>query len=115
MSDRQLDENYAQIAGEREIERNGLPPGVDRDMSAATYGLRYFDARIFFLIHDNLHFQYSSGFLAEEAWSGYLAGIKGAIQEPVFRGYYENHGFKMRGSFRNLVEQLQNESNSESL
>ena len=112
MSDRQLNENYVRFYGERIIERNGLPEGVEDDISAEAYGLRYYDARIFFLIHDNLHFQYSLGFLTEESWSAYRAGIKRAIQNPVFGKYLASEGFLMRESFRNMVEQLQIENRS---
>ena len=114
MSDRQLDENYVRIYGERLFERYGAPKGVDSDMSADAYGLRYYDARIFFLIHDNLHFQYISGFLTEESWSAYRAGIKSAMRDPVFRNYHANEGFRMRESFRDLVEQLRIEGESAS-
>ena len=112
MSDRQLNENYVRFYGERIIERNGLPEGVEDDISAEAYGLRYYDARIFFLIHDNLHFQYSLGFLTEESWSAYRAGIKRAIQNPVFGKYFASEEFHMRESFRNMVEQLQIENRS---
>jgi len=106
LSDRQLDPDYAQYIGEREISSNGIPLGFDQSISAREYGRQFLGIRLALQTLDNYHFQYQSGFLAEDAWASYLRVYTPLFRRPAGRHYVENYKDTYRPAFQSVIGQM---------
>ena len=67
-------------------------------------GSRIVSIRKDFLIYDNHHFQYESGFLTDEAWMRYRSRLKSSLTQPIYQHVLE-YSFP-RSSFRAVCDQI---------
>lgn len=69
---------------------------------------RVIGATIFLKSHDNIYFQYQSGFLSDEAWSALRMQLKAGLNDPRSwcRSVYESKPEVWRDSYRTLIEEL---------
>ncbi len=57
------------------------------------------------MVHwENIHYQYTSGFVSEEHWQTQLAEIRRLMPFPVFRRTYETNRESWRASFREVLD-----------
>lgn len=58
--------------------------------------------------HDNVYFQYQSGFLSEEAWEALRVQLKVALDDPRTwcRAVFEKNPNVWRASYRELLEEM---------
>ncbi len=72
---------------------------------------RAIGAIIFLKSHDNLYFQYQSGFLSEEAWRALRLQFKTGLDDPRTwsRAVYEERPGVWRESYRELIQELLDE------
>ena len=88
-----------------------------RQLSPEEMAARFFQARLDLMTLDNLHFQYQSGFLSDEAWVARLTEFKWAVVEEVPRSrvrlQFESNPTLFRQSFRELLEDVFAEIDSE--
>ena len=106
LSSRQLDPDHARHIGEREVSWNGFPPDFDQNTSTREYGRQFLGVRIALLTLDNYHFQYESGYLAEDAWAAYLRLYIINSRHPVWQHYFENYKDTYRLEFQKVIEKL---------
>ena len=92
--------------GQRIIDRSGLPTGVDPNTTADQFGSHYLWARMTLGVYDNLHFQYESGFLTDDAWSAYEAQIAQSRDDPYIQYVLTNNRNVYRSSFIELMDRL---------
>jgi hypothetical protein len=88
------------------MDRWGLPSGIDPNMTPDRFGSRYLWTRMTLSIWDNLHFQYESGFLTDEAWAAYRSQFIRNVENPVFHYVIDNNKSGYRQSFLDLWEEL---------
>lgn len=81
--------------------------------SAESIGMWFYEKRVFFVMLDNFHFQYSNGFMADEAWDAFRQQLRDELSEGSTAAYYQNFSWKLRASFEELCEQILNESAAE--
>lgn len=69
---------------------------------------RVVGAAIFLKSHDNVYFQYQSGFLSDEAWRALQMQLKAGLNDPRSwcRSVYESKPEVWRDSYRTLIEEL---------
>jgi len=69
---------------------------------------RAIGATIFLKSHDNVYFQYQSGFLSEEAWSALRVQLKAGLDDPRTwcRGVFEKNPGVWRESFQKLIQEM---------
>ncbi len=69
---------------------------------------RAIGATIFLKSHDNVYFQYQSGFLSEEAWSALRVQLKAGLDDPRTwcRGVFEKNPDVWRESYRKLIQEM---------
>lgn len=95
-----------------DIQRSGDVPAEFKAWASAQpveeLAFRAIGAFISLKSYDNLHFQYQSGFLSEEAWNAVLVQLGQGLQEPRtwMRGTFEENPGIWRESYRNLIQQL---------
>jgi hypothetical protein len=92
--------------GGRELESHGFPGYLDEDASLEEIGTDLLDVRMTFLIYDNLHFQYESGFLTEESWDSHVRTMRGFLSRPRFQHYVYEHKGGFRTSYWDLCDHL---------
>ncbi|HSR88687.1 MAG TPA: hypothetical protein VLL07_07005 [Pontiella sp.] len=65
-------------------------------------------ATLFLKSHDNVYFQYQSGFLSEEAWNALRKQLQTGLDEPRSwcRAVYEDNPAIWRESYRDLIESM---------
>ena len=107
---REQNEFRLRRAAGREMENHGLLPGVDEDASLEEIGSAISGVRQVLLMYDNMHFQYSAGFLTEESWRAQTKTLASFIVLPRYRHYVEQHSNTLRPSFHALCKQLIKES-----
>ena len=70
--------------GGQEISLHGAPPHLGENATPEQIGSEFLDVRMTFLTYDNIHFQYSSGFLTDEAWAANVRGMSATLKQPQF-------------------------------
>ena len=66
-----------------------------------------------FSIYDNNHFQYSAGFLDEDSWLSFQARMKNVLANPVNRAMFKQMSSSFRAPFRQAVDNVIGEIESE--
>ena len=69
---------------------------------------RVIGAIIFLKSHDNIHFQYQSGFLSEEAWLALRSQLKAGLwdKNSWMQGIYMENKSVWRKSYQKVIEEL---------
>ncbi len=75
-------------------------------------GQWYFRHRVFFVMLDNFHFQYRSGFMAEESWDAFRGELRDKLSDKATAAYYRYYGSNFRASFKELCDQILEEIES---
>ena len=96
--------------GDREITRHGLPAGMVESAAPEEVGSRIVGLHKTFLIFDNHHFQYNSGFLTEESWIKHRRSLQSLVAASLPQHFIEQHSDSFRSSFLELCEQLNEEN-----
>jgi hypothetical protein len=81
--------------------------------SPESIGMWFYQRRVFFVMLDNFHFQYRSGFMAEESWDAFLRQLRAELADDATAAYYRDYGTNSRESFEELCEQILKEIESE--
>lgn len=81
--------------------------------SPESVGIWFFQHRVFFVMLDNFHFQYSSGFMAEESWEAFRRQLRDELSNEATAAYYRDYGTHSRSSFEELCDQILREIESE--
>lgn len=55
---------------------------------------------------DNCHFQYESGFMAEDAWQAMRRRLKASLSNDIFAAMYHAESWQFRSSFQNENSRL---------
>lgn len=76
-------------------------------------GMWFYQRRVFFVMLDNFHFQYRSGFMAEESWDAFRRQLRDELSDEATAAYYRDFGSSFRVSFEGLCEQILKEIESE--
>ena len=75
-------------------------------------GMWFYRRQVFFVILDNFHCQYSSGFMAEESWDAFRRQLRDQLSDDATAAYYRDFGANFRTSFEELCEQILQEIES---
>jgi ribosomal protein L20A (L18A) len=67
---------------------------------------------VFFVMLDNFHFQYRSGFMAEESWQSFMQQLRDELSSDATAAFYRDYGSNSRASFEELCEQILQEIES---
>jgi hypothetical protein len=100
-----------------DVRSGGASPALQefiRDRSPASIGMWFYEHRVFFVMLDNFHFQYSNGFMAEEAWGAFRRQLRDELSKDSTVAYYQNFSWKLRPSFEELCEEVLEEILAES-
>lgn len=81
--------------------------------SSESVGMWFYRHRVFFVMLDNFHFQYRSGFMAEESWDAFRRQLHDELSNDATAAYYRDYGANFRTSFEELCEQILQEIESE--
>lgn len=75
---------------------------------AEELAFRAVGATIFLKSHDNVYFQYQSGFLSEEAWEALRTQLKVGLDDPRTwcRAVFEKNPAVWRASYRELIREM---------
>jgi len=82
--------------------------------SPESLGIWFYQRRVFFVMLDNFHYQYRSGFMAEESWDAFRRQLRAELEDAVTAAYYRDYGTNSRESFAELCEQVLKEIESTS-
>ena len=85
-----------------------------KDRSAESIGMWFYENRVFFVMLDNFHYQYSAGFMEDESWDAFRGQLQDELSRESTAAYYQDYGFKLRTSFEELCEQILKETVAES-
>ena len=77
-------------------------------------GYGYTVTKVTYLMMDNNHFQYQSGFLAEDTWHAYRTELKGYLTDRYFRYVWDGTRHQYRTDFQTVVDELIIENSNES-
>lgn len=66
---------------------------------------RYWGFSALMILYDNNHFQYESGFLDEDSWTGNRKRMRAVLSNPVNRAFYKAQNQGYRESFRLVVDE----------
>ena len=75
-----------------------------KDRSAESIGMWFYENRVFFVMLDNFHYQYSAGFLEDESWDAFRKQLQDELSRQSTAAYYRDYGFKLRASFEELCD-----------
>ena len=83
--------------------------------------LTYSEARVLNLnqaallfVYENIHYQYTNGFIADERWQGTRASIKTRLfQHTGLRERYESNPIQWSSSFRGVLDEIITEIDAE--
>jgi hypothetical protein len=84
-----------------------------QNRSPESIGLWFFQRRVFFVMLDNFHYQYRSGFMAEESWDAFHRQLRAELADDATAAFYRDYGINSRASFEELCEQILREIDSE--
>ena len=84
------------------------------DRSPESVGMWFYENRIFFVMLDNFHYQYSAGFMEDESWDAFRRQLREELSGESTKAYYQNYGIELRTSFENLCNEILKEVVSES-
>jgi hypothetical protein len=118
---------HAQMANERSIAEKGEEIAADVDSGKASPAIReliesrspesvgmwFFRHKVFFVMLDNFHFQYHSGFMAEESWQAFTQQLRDELSSDATAAFYRDYGSNSRASFEELCEQILQEIESQ--
>ena len=102
--DRKVSAISIRRVGREESESHGIPDHLGKDAALDEIGTDLLDVRMTFLIYDNLHFQYQSGFLTDESWDSHIRAMQEFLALPRFQHYVYEH----KGGFRDSYWELCN-------
>jgi len=74
--------------------------------SPESVGLWFYRNRVFFVMLDNFHYQYNSGFMADESWDAFRRQLRDNLSNEATAAYYRNYGSSFRSSFEELCDQI---------
>jgi hypothetical protein len=74
--------------------------------SPESIGMWFYQHRVFFVMLDNFHYQYRSGFMAEESWDAFRRQLRAELADATTAAYYRDYGTNSRESFEALCEQM---------
>ena len=77
-------------------------------------GFWFYTRRITFTGADNSHYQYESGFMAEDSWQAFRARLRANLSDEATADFYRRDRKLFRTSFQNLCDQLLAEIDPES-
>jgi hypothetical protein len=80
--------------------------------SPESIGMWFYQRRVFFVMLDNFHFQYRSGFMADESWDAFLRQLRAELADHATAAYYRDYGTNSRESFEELCELILKEIES---
>lgn len=81
--------------------------------SPESIGMWYYRNRVFFVMLDNFHYQYRSGFMAEESWEAFRRELREELSNDATVAYYLDYGSNLRISFVQLYDEILAEIASE--
>jgi ribosomal protein L20A (L18A) len=81
--------------------------------SPESIGIWFYRNRVFFMMLDNFHFQYISGFMAEESWDAFQRELRDELSNDATAAYYRDYGSNFRASFEDLCDMILEEVTSE--
>ena len=76
-------------------------------------GYTYMSDKTTYLMMDNNHFQYESGFLTEDTWHAYRSELKAYLMDRYFLYIWDDTRDQYRAEFQTVVDQLILENGSE--
>ena len=76
------------------------------DRSTESVGMWFYGNRVFFVMLDNFHYQYSAGFMEDESWEAFRRQLRDELFRESTAIYYQNYGLSLRTSFENLCDQI---------
>ena len=85
-----------------------------QELSPNEIGALWFDKYLILLSMDNVHFQWESGFMNDDAWNAYRVQLKYSMTTPMGRFIIETYGGNFRPSFREVCLDLISENEVES-
>ena len=118
-----VDYNGSQMHNERAIAEKGteiiaFANSIDasdelkefvKDRSPESVGMWFYENRVFFVMLDNFHFQYSAGFMEVESWDAFRQQLRDELSKESTSAYYQDYGLSMRTSFEELCDEMLNE------
>ena len=110
----------AQMQNQRAIEEKGTAiiddirsgraspelQGFVENRSAESIGMWFYENRVFFVMLDNFHFQYSNGFMADESWDAFRKQLRDELSKESTAAYYQDYGLSLRVTFEELCEEI---------
>jgi len=107
VNERATAEKGAQIAA---AARSGMTSPVLRDFlkdrSDESVGMWFYENRVFFVMLDNFHYQYTAGFMEDESWDAFRQQLQDELSRESTAAYYQDYGFKLRTSFEELCNEI---------
>jgi len=74
--------------------------------SPESVGMWFYENRVFFVMLDNFHYQYSAGFMEDESWEAFRRQLREELSGQSTKAYYQNYGIKLRNSFEELCDEI---------
>jgi hypothetical protein len=74
--------------------------------SPESVGMWFYENRVFFVMLDNFHFQYSNGFMSDEAWDAFRRQLRDELVKESTAAYYQDYGFSLRVSFEEFCNEI---------
>jgi len=77
-----------------------------KDRSPESVGMWFYENRVFFVMLDNFHYQYSAGFMEEESWEAFHRQLRDELSRESTAAYYQDYGLSLRISFEALCDEI---------
>jgi len=77
-----------------------------KDRSPESVGMWFYENRVFFVMLDNFHYQYSAGFMEEESWEAFHRQLRDELSRESTAAYYQDYGLSLRISFEALCGEI---------
>jgi hypothetical protein len=74
--------------------------------SPESVGMWFYQRKVFFVMLDNFHFQYSHGLMAEESWIAFRRQLRDELSDDAIAAYYRDYGSHFRESFEELCDEI---------